>query len=193
MLHLVLSVAGFIFLYNNGRILGNYQTGGPEEETPETDAYISPDKLKTSNRILARLMVQEPKSEQKSQSGFLQWNTKSSRYSHGVNYYLKSWLTIMESGDYYVYSRVTFSKSNSTTPLVYRIKLKKSKTEKETEAKTIMEAHCYLDSSKLPKMCTATQGDMITLKKGNQLSVWVEDLSLVDYDQTATAFGLFSL
>lgn len=34
---------------------------------------------------------------------------------------------------------------------------------------------------------------MITLEKGHQLSVWVHDLSLVDYKDGATTFGMYKL
>ncbi|XP_030001629.1 CD40 ligand [Sphaeramia orbicularis] len=193
MLHLVLSVVGFIFLYNKGRIMGNYQTEGPKGQTPGIVDFFPPEKLQTSNRIMARMMVKEPSSNLQSKSGYLKWDTKSSHLSNGVNYYLESWLTIMEPGDYYVYSRVTFSRSNSTTPLANRIKLRKSKSETEKQTKTIMQAFCHLDTSKVSDMCTAMQGDVISLKKGNQLSVWVDDLSLVDYEEGATTFGLYSL
>lgn len=100
----------------------------------------------------------------------------------------------MEPGDYYVYSRVTFSRGDSVRPLATIVKLRKNKTGEE---KTLMQAYCNLDSHSgsalIPRLCTAMQGDVISLEIGNQLSVWVQDLSLVDYDEGATAFGMYKL
>lgn len=111
-----------------------------------------------------------------------------------INYFRKSWLTILQSGDYYVYSRVTFSKGDSKRPLATKIKLRKNETEKE---KTVMQAFCSLNnhngSALVPHMCTASQGEVITLEKGNQLSVWVQDLLLVDYEEESTTFGMYKL
>lgn len=111
-----------------------------------------------------------------------------------INYYHESWLTILESGDYYVYSSVTFSKGDSARPLASRVKLRKDEKEEE---KVVMQAYCSLHScpgnASIPRMCTATQGEVISLEKGNQLSVWVQNLSLVDYDEGATTFGMYKL
>lgn len=100
----------------------------------------------------------------------------------------------MESGDYYVYSRVTFSRGDSVRPLATFVKLRKTET---GAAQTVMQAYCNLDShngpASIPRLCTAMQGDVIPLEKGNQLSVWVQDLSLVDYGDGATAFGMYKL
>lgn len=111
-----------------------------------------------------------------------------------INYYHNSWLTILEPGDYYVFSRVTFSKDHPERPLVSMVKLRKNEKEEE---KIMMQAYCSLDSysvsASIPKLCTATQGEVITLEKENQLSVWVQDLSLVDYNEGATAFGMYKV
>ncbi|TNN72754.1 Tumor necrosis factor ligand superfamily member 6 [Liparis tanakae] len=109
-----------------------------------------------------------------------------------ISYYHKSWLTIQQPGDYYVYSRVTFSKGDSTGPLVSKGKLRK---DDKGEAMDVMQAYCSLDSGSalIPRLCTATQGEAITLEKGNQLSVWVPDLSLVNYEDGATTFGMYEL
>lgn len=57
-----------------------------------------------------------------------------------------------------------------------------------------MQAYCDLDSkSEIPRLCTATQGEVIKLDKGNQLSVWVLDPSLVNYEEGATTFGMYKL
>lgn len=108
-----------------------------------------------------------------------------------INYYTKSWLTILQSGDYYVYSRVTFSKGDRMRPLASRVVLRKNEAEEE---KIVMQAFCNLNSnSTVPQMCTATQVEVLTLEKGNQLTVWVQDLLLVDYAEEVTTFGTYKL
>ena len=128
-----------------------------------------------------------------STAGYLEWDMNHS-ILRAINYYRYSWLTILEPGDYYVFSRVTFSKGNSELPLVSMVKMRKNETGAE---KTMMQAFCSLEirsvSSSIPRLCTATQGEVIPLEKGNQLSVWVQDLSLVDYNEGATAFGMYKV
>lgn len=130
-------------------------------------------------------------STQKPSSGYLQWDMKHS-VRREINYFRKSWLTILQSGDYFVYSRVTFSKGDSKRPLTTMIKLRKNESDEE---KTVMQAFCNLDirNTSVPRLCTASQGEVITLEKGNQLSVWVQDLLLVNYEETATTFGIYKL
>lgn len=108
-------------------------------------------------------------------------------YSHNI------WLTVQKPGDYYVYSRVTFSKGSPRMPLASKVKLRKNETDKAEE--TVMQAFCSLtdSGSSVPHLCTATQGDVITLESGNQLSVWVQDFTLVDYEAGATTFGMYKL
>lgn len=107
----------------------------------------------------------------------------------GLNYYNKTWLTVLQTGDYYVYSRVTFSKAAARTPLAGEVKLRRSETDER--AKTVMQAYCSLGSDSF--LCTASQGEVLTLERGNQLAVWVEDLSLVNYVEAATTFGMYKL
>ena len=111
-----------------------------------------------------------------------------------INYYLDSWLTVLQSGEYFVYSAVTFSKDDPAHPLASTVQFRKSEKE---EKKDVMLAYCSLRGStrdaSAPHMCTATQGKVITLERGNQLSVWVQNLSLVDYDEKATTFGMYKL
>lgn len=76
-------------------------------------------------------------------------------------------------------------------PLASTVKMRKD--EEDQDKKDIMKAYCYLSSTKNPHMCTASQGDVLTLEKGNQLSLWVQDLSLVDYEEGATVFGIYKL
>ncbi|KAM6923550.1 CD40 ligand [Xenentodon cancila] len=156
MLHFVLSVGGFIFLYfyNEKPVLPAF-------------SFVFP-------------------------AGSLPWKKSHSIYKN-INTFGNSWVTILEPGNYYVYSRVTFSKGDAEVPLVSWVMLRKTKT---TEEKVVMKAYCSLNSFRPesnPHMCTATQGDVITLETGNQLSVYVQDLSLIDYEEGATTFGMYKL
>lgn len=139
------------------------------------------------------MLVDKSSKSKKSAEGYLQWAIDHSLLRN-INYYRNSWLTILETGDYYVYSRVTFSKGDSKVPLTSIIKLRKTETGEE---KDVMQGYCNLDdhrgSPPVPRLCTVTQGDVITLEKGHQLSVWVHDLSLVDYKDGATTFGMYKL
>lgn len=125
--------------------------------------------------------------------GYLQLDINHS-VLRNIGYYHSNWLTIEHSGDYYVYSRVTFSKGSSEQPLVSRVKLRQ---DVKGEEKVVMQAYCSLDSHSgsalVPRLCTATQVEVITLEKGNQLTVWVEDPSLVNYVERSTTFGMYKL
>ncbi|XP_041846019.1 CD40 ligand [Melanotaenia boesemani] len=193
-LHLMLSIGGFIYLlYKDKTLL-------PENSplAQERVGYPPTKQQEASSLALARMVIEQPSytgKEDKS-SGFLRWEKTQSVHKN-INSYENSWLTILEPGDYYVYSRVTFSKGSAKIPLASRVKLRKSETEKD---ETVMKAYCSLNSSNIsrksasdPDMCTATQMELLTLEKGNQLSVWVQDLSLVDYEAGATTFGMYKL
>uniref|UniRef100_A0A8D0ANG0 CD40 ligand n=1 Tax=Sander lucioperca TaxID=283035 RepID=A0A8D0ANG0_SANLU len=183
LLHLFLSVGGFIYLYHNDKMMF----------VLSPVAFISSEKQETSEKALARMVVQQKShtSDEKSELGYLQWDMRHS-ILRNIRTYYNSRLTILQPGDYYVYSRVTFSKGDSKRPLVSRVKLRDSDTGKE---KVVMQAYCNLNvrDSSIPHLCTATQGELITLEKGNQLSLWVQDLSLVNYEEGATTFGMYKL
>nr|XP_020447045.1 tumor necrosis factor ligand superfamily member 6-like [Monopterus albus] len=175
-LHLLMSVAGFIYLYQTGKM----------EKSPSSErqaASLLSEKQENSYRTLARMVVEHKKTQSWDMTRSVQKN---------INYYRKSWLTIQQPGDYYVYSRVTFSKGDPKIPLASIVKLRKNETGKET---TVMQAYCNLDStsSGTPRLCTATQGEVLPLEKGNQLSVWVQNISLVNLEDGATTFGMYKL
>ncbi|TDH07477.1 hypothetical protein EPR50_G00106490 [Perca flavescens] len=184
LLHLFLSVGGFVYLYHKDKML-SFQV--------PSAAYISSEKQETSEKPLARMVVQQKShtSDQKSELGYLQWDMSHS-VLRNIRPYYNSRLTILQPGDYYIYSRVTFSKGDSTRPLVSRVKLRDNEKGKE---KVVMQAYCNLNDrdSSIPRLCTATQGELITLEKGNQLSLWVQNLSLVNYEEGATTFGMYKL
>uniref|UniRef100_A0A667WS84 THD domain-containing protein n=1 Tax=Myripristis murdjan TaxID=586833 RepID=A0A667WS84_9TELE len=169
LLHLLLSFVGFFYLYHTTMSL--------------TMCVLSPSAaLLTSggrsHNAMARMTVKQPS----------YWNMGRSFYRN-INYYRISWLTVLQPGDYYVYARVTFSRGHPKIPLASRVTFRESETAKENE---VMKAYCSLESQS-SGLCTATQGEVITLKAGNQLSVWVQDLSLVDYEEGATTFGMYQL
>ncbi|XP_061582331.1 CD40 ligand [Cololabis saira] len=186
MLHFLLSVGGFIFLYyynekpafprsgaTAARIAGRPQM--PEQET--------------SDRPLAHMIAKNATSRK---PGNLEWNRSHSVFTN-INTFHNSWVTILEPGSYYVYSSVTFSKGDAKVPLVSWVQLRKSESARE---KVVMKAYCSLSSfssESNPHMCTATRGEVIMLEAGNQLSVYVQDLSLIDYAEGATTFGMYKL
>ncbi|KAM6999767.1 CD40 ligand [Tautogolabrus adspersus] len=190
LLHLFLSIGGFIFLSYDGKkenlpsaevnpkmsFLLSEQKGGPSSERPD--------------KALASMVVQKART-QTSTSGFLEWDNEHSDLRN-ISLFYKTRLTILKSGKYFVYSKVTFSKGDPKLALTSRVMLRKSMTDTD---KVAMKAYCNLDSRResVPNMCTATQGEVVTLERGNQLGVWVQDCSLVDYEEGATAFGMYEL
>lgn len=80
-------------------------------------------------------------------------------------------------------------------PLASKIKLRMS--DKEKEEKTVTVAYCSMNGHRaaqsIPHMCTVSQGEVIKLENGNQLSVWVQNLTFVDYEEGATTFGMYKL
>ncbi|KAM6953165.1 CD40 ligand [Aplochiton taeniatus] len=127
-----------------------------------------------------------PQAEER--AGHLKWNMRHS-VRQNINFFKASWLTVVQPGDYYIYSQVTFSKWNPKLPLASMVQLRETETGEE---KAVMKAYCAL-ANRTGSMCTASQSEVLTLKSGNQLSVWVIDLSLVDYEREATTFGMYKL
>ncbi|XP_078145453.1 CD40 ligand [Centroberyx gerrardi] len=183
LLHLLLSLGGFIYLYHTSRT---------EKLPTGKTAFLSSEG--NSHKAMARMIVKPPSHEPtdkltgKPALGYLQWNMGHS-VLRNINYYHTNWLTVLQPGDYYVYARVTFSRWNPKLPLACRVKLRSS--EKGVE-RDVMKAYCSLQANS-SSPCTATQAEVITLEARSQLSVWVQDLSLVDYDEEATTFGMYKL
>lgn len=88
---------------------------------------------------------------------------------------------------------MTFSKGSPHMPLASKVKMRKNETDKVE--KTVMQAYCSLIESDagIPHLCTTMQAEVVALESGNQLSVWVEDPSLVNYEDGATTFGMYKL
>ncbi|TNM99134.1 CD40 ligand [Takifugu flavidus] len=186
LLQFLLTVGGFVYLYYNGKL---------DKMSPEAAAgYVSLEKEMTARRIVARMMVKK-RTRTDEKSDYLQWDIKHS-FRRDISYYHNIWLTVQQPGDYYVYSRVTFSKGSPRMPLASKVKLRKNET---GAVETVMQAFCSLtdrvddSGASVPHLCTATQGDVIALESGNQLSVWVQDLTLVNYEAGATTFGMYKL
>lgn len=145
---------------------------------------------------LKELKNKPPESLSVSAANYIQWDMRHS-FRRDISYYHNVWLTVQQPGDYYVYSRVTFSRGNPRIPLASMVKMRKNETDKEE--KTVMQAYCSLNNhadengASIPHLCTATQGEVVTLESGNQLSVWVQDLTLVSYEEGATTFGMYKL
>ncbi|XP_020779221.1 CD40 ligand [Boleophthalmus pectinirostris] len=187
--NLLLSILGFIYLYTNGipQRKQDMPVSSAEAKFSMQEQHSPHVEKRESHRVFARMKFQRPTTPHRPQRGHLKWDLKHSQYSQPyINYYNSSWLTIEKPGDYFVYSRVTFSKSHSSIPLTNRVLWRKTTTDKP---KSIMDAFCLTIST----LCTATAEDVIKLERGNQLSIWTEDISLVRYDETATAFGLYNL
>ncbi|XP_061106328.1 CD40 ligand-like [Conger conger] len=116
----------------------------------------------------------------------LQWNRDRSIMKN-VDYFTKqATLRIRIPGYYFVYSRVTFSKHNSRIPLAHTV----NRLQEEADKGLLLKSFC---SMRTGEFCTSFQGGIVRLEEGQQLYVNVTDLSLVNFDVTATTFGLFLL
>ncbi|XP_043983605.1 CD40 ligand [Gambusia affinis] len=185
-LHLFLSVGGFLYLYYNERQIAHATYSSPQGRV----GFPSAEKQETTYRAFARMLIEKPSATIEKKSGYLEWRMDLSARKN-INYFEKSWLTVTEPGDYLIYSRVTFSKQ-SIAPLTGCIKLRNIGSREEKE---VTKAHCSLNDKdgSNPQLCTITLQDVITLSQGNQLAIWVENLSLVDYGKQSTSFGMYKL
>ncbi|XP_029518608.1 CD40 ligand-like isoform X1 [Oncorhynchus nerka] len=137
---------------------------------------------------MARMIVKQPVSGTPP-TKYLEWNIGHS-VRKNVQYYMSSWLKVLQPGDYNIYSQVAFSKWHPKTPLASRVKLRKGETGEE---KDLMTAYCSLGDQDHTDVCTAFQGGVFRLEPDDQLSVWVTDPSLVNYEEGTTTFGLYKL
>ncbi|XP_062380627.1 CD40 ligand [Sardina pilchardus] len=125
----------------------------------------------------------------------LEWNTDHSTKVN-VDTEGDSRLRISHAGYYYIYSQVTFSIKNATSVLVNSIRHVKVKEQVKTWMKpeeideVLLRSYC--PPQQLP-LCTASQGGVFKLDKGDQLYVQVTNLNWVHYDRNATFFGLYEL
>ncbi|XP_071374313.1 CD40 ligand isoform X2 [Centroberyx affinis] len=182
LLHLLLSLGGFIYLYHTSRMEKLPTAVGKEKKS----AFLSQD---NSQKAMARMIVKQPSHNPTDNTArYLEWNMGHS-VLRNINYYYSSWLTVLQPGDYYVYARVTFSRWNPKLPLACIVKMRSSEMGEERD---VMKAYCSLQGNS-SGLCTATQAEVITLEARSQLSVWVQDLSMVNYEEEATTFGMYKL
>ncbi|KAM9795120.1 CD40 ligand [Neosynchiropus ocellatus] len=182
LLHLFLSVAGFMYFFLTSR-----QSRQEERRSPEAMKGGPP---QGDSGKASAFMAVKPSPNKTAPSALL-WNIDHSKRKH-VDCHEDGWLTIKQSGLYYVYSKVTFSKADPERSLSSMVKLRKDGPTEEV----VMEASCSLHrpgSDHFPQTCTATQGQILNLHDGNQLSLWVENPSRVEYKKSATTFGMFKL
>ncbi|XP_048851323.1 CD40 ligand-like isoform X2 [Brienomyrus brachyistius] len=152
----------------------------------EGEAHSSDGQLSASGAA-AHMKVEKP--SPLSALKELQWDQKESIVRDVVHLYGRGMLQIGQSGYYYIYSQVTFSKTHPKTPLVQTVMSWSGSSGKE-EGSLLMKAFCYKSSV---EQCTSFQGGVFKLEKGQKVSVNVTDKDLVHFDGTATAFGLFQL
>ncbi|XP_074530832.1 CD40 ligand [Halichoeres trimaculatus] len=194
LLHLFLSIGGFIYLSfkMNYIFLQEKQQPYPAQEFLPVANMQKGQLQEKPTKAFARMLVLQPSVTQIPNQGYLLWDKSHSDLSNISLLHKSSRLEILKPGKYHVYSKVTFSKSDSKRPLASKVMLRKSEVDEE---KPVMMAYCSLDSHKVsfPNMCTAMQGEILTLEKGNQLSIWVQDTALVDYEEGATTFGIYEL
>ncbi|XP_036379698.1 tumor necrosis factor ligand superfamily member 6-like [Megalops cyprinoides] len=141
----------------------------------------------TDSGALAQMKVE--RTDSKSTSQVLLWNHKHSTLRNVDHLALRGMLRIRIPGDYYVYSQVTFSKMNPKIPLLQTIIRQKGQA-KLVEEDVLLKAFCSPTSG---DVCTSYHGGVFRLEKDQQLYVNVTDLDLVNFDRSATAFGLFLL
>ncbi|KAG7484295.1 hypothetical protein MATL_G00047870 [Megalops atlanticus] len=141
----------------------------------------------TDSGALAQMKVE--KTDSKSPSQVLHWNHEHSTLRNVVHFPLRGMLRIRIPGDYYVYSQVTFSKMNPKIPLLQTI-MRQTGQAKPAEEDVLLKAFCSPTSG---DACTSYHGGVFRLEKEQQLYVNVTDRDLVNFDRSATAFGLFLL
>ncbi|KAK6298394.1 hypothetical protein J4Q44_G00314490 [Coregonus suidteri] len=142
-----------------------------------------------SNGAMARVIVKQPVADRPPTSKYLEWNIGHS-VLRNVQYFKSSWLKVLQPGDYIIYSQVAFSKWHPKTLLASRVKLRKGEAGQE---KDLMTSYCSLGDQNHTDLCTAFQGGVFSLKSKDQLSVWVTDPTLVNYEEGTTTFGLYKL
>ncbi|XP_066571276.1 CD40 ligand [Amia ocellicauda] len=96
-------------------------------------------------------------------------------------------ISVRHTGLYYIYSQITFSKTQEKAPISQNIK-----TEISGKETTLLTAYSTVHSSDPPKY-TVYQGGVFELQKGQKLYVTVTNLSLVSFNENSTAFGLYML
>uniref|UniRef100_A0A8D0CLE7 CD40 ligand n=1 Tax=Scleropages formosus TaxID=113540 RepID=A0A8D0CLE7_SCLFO len=118
----------------------------------------------------------------------LRWNREHSLLVNVDYLQVPSTLKIRAAGDYYVYSQVTFSQKVPRIPLVQRILRRRTSNGEKTED-VLLQSFCGMKGD--GEACTSFQGGVFRLEKGQELLLDVSRMSLLNFDPTATTFGLF--
>ncbi|KAG5853074.1 hypothetical protein ANANG_G00069260 [Anguilla anguilla] len=99
-------------------------------------------------------------------------------------------LKILQPGNYYVYSQVTFTNMSATHPLAHSIVRTRTSGEKTD---ILLRAYASVKSKDQPPGATSFQGGVFKLEKDEQLFLNVTDVKSLTLDETSTTFGLFML
>ncbi|KAJ8246977.1 hypothetical protein GJAV_G00257390 [Gymnothorax javanicus] len=127
--------------------------------------------------------------DRSSTSKILKWDSQNSLTAK-VTYLSKDGaLKILESGNYYIYSQVTFTMMHPKVPLAQSIVCQWGPEKKEKTV--LLRAYATLKSEN--QQFTSFQGGVFWLEKDKELYLNVTNTSFITFDGTSTTFGLFML
>ncbi|XP_023650635.1 CD40 ligand [Paramormyrops kingsleyae] len=133
-------------------------------------------------------MLVKPDRSQVTSTKVLQWYQEHSLLMN-VDYLITPrTLRIRFKGHYYIYSQVTFSGWHPKIPLVQTVMRQATAAGKKTED-VLLKAFCTMKNA--GEACTSFQGGTFQLEEGMELYVNVTDINLLNFEETATTFGLF--
>ncbi|KAG9351352.1 hypothetical protein JZ751_022600 [Albula glossodonta] len=164
------------------KLIQNLMSKVPQNEG-RVDSLSAPDP-QSGLEALAHMTIQQPSGDS---SKILKWNRDHSRLKN-VDFF-RNLLQIRISGYYYIYSQVTFSKADSSTPKAQTV-MRKRRLGTALGENLLFKAFCSLRSDEL---CTSYNGGVVRLEQGDQLYINVTDPTMVNYEVAATTFGLFLL
>ncbi|KAJ8282801.1 hypothetical protein COCON_G00053200 [Conger conger] len=133
---------------------------------------------------VAHMVAQPPLSK------ILKWNSNLSLLKRVTYLSTAGALQIIEPGNYYIYSQVTFSKMHPKAPLAQSI-VSSHSSGGQTEEKVLLRAFATLKSQNT--QFTSFQGGVFRLKKDEQLYLNVTDENTISLEKSSTTFGLFML
>ncbi|KAG7465112.1 hypothetical protein MATL_G00172710 [Megalops atlanticus] len=171
-------------LLDCGKLLSKYRSIISKVSQAEGKAgFLSAGMPFYGSGAVAHMTVERPSGSSASQT--LKWNRDHSLLMKVEYLTSPGALKIVVPGDYYVYSQVTFTKVHPKIPLVQTI-MRKSADKEDL----LLKAFCSMRDEEAH---TSFQGGVFRLEKEEQLSLNVTDMKLINFDVTATAFGLFRL
>ncbi|XP_048885624.1 CD40 ligand [Brienomyrus brachyistius] len=133
-------------------------------------------------------MLVKPDLSQSTSTKVLQWYQEHSLLMNVDYLVTPRMLRIRLKGLYYIYSQVTFSGWHPKIPLVQTVMRRATTTGKKTED-VLLKAFCTMKIA--GEACTSFQGGTFQLEEGMELYVNVTDINLLNFEETATAFGIF--